>query len=1137
MRTSRLPLLLVLSIIWSIISPLSSYSRTDSLPKTLLWRISGNGFAAPSYLYATMHLRDKSLFRFTDSVYAAIRKSATFALELHPDTLASVAFSQVTRAANGERPASRTGKSSGKGKPYRSKVLDDMPTIVDLYLFGVAADLGRRIEGLESLAGQAAYIDKTGTEADDFFDDSRYAEQMVDRMKTVYTQGDLWQIHTMVQAMDDPAEQKRMLERNTVMAGRIAELGQRAPLFAAVGAAHFAGDFGLISLLRMRGFTVEPILDGKPLPAGSYAFSRPPSWNDYDDPDGYFRVSMPGTVRSFPVERMGYQFHGTVDLTQLRFYFAGSMPMIGVTAAQRDSLLQVFGRVFAAGQDYGSVRETALRDSNGVYGRDLVFRDNENRFNFRFRLILQDQRAYFLGIAAPQEKMLDDMVSARFLESFKALPVQLDAAGYRWSDGLAELKLPRKPETALLPASDSTMRAVQWSTADPQAEVFYILVRTDANPGYVISDEDAYFSNVASGFGENTGMTVYGLRDTLVQGFPARRFFARPAREAVFVEALLVKQGSRVYAMVVTAGDSAASETQRIAFFRSFRLSKPAYGPWMSRYSPEGRFTAWSPGAWQVDEAESTAGARTTFFSYDSLTSTTYQLMSDTLSAYTWSASDTALLSMSASDYIFDRHPLLDRRFIRMEGLPALEILTRCEDSTMVKKLRMVIKGRNRYVLFAFMPVAWIDDPYVVRFFETFRLPTDQDSLMVYRNKPSVLLDDIIGADPEKQEKAFESLEHAPFEPGDFPMLLDYGLKVPVPPADETDPGEVILQRAATLVTANPAYQDIFIGELSRRYRSGSEDVRNRAFALLGMLVRMQTSASHEALLSLLDTYRPERGDPFSMFYHLRDSIALARILYPKMLEWSADSIIGMPAFSLHPFMMEGKQIGQQMVESERAAVDAGLERLLKHYASGRDADNWWYGFRAIEFISQLAGPHWDQWLNRFLSLSRPELKEAAALKMAARKLPVPAATWDTLASLDNLRADLYRQLESMGQLDRFPSKYKTQGHFAVASLWENTDDEEPSLIAFIGTEDMEFRGKKSRFYLYRVVFEADGERSEYLGVSGPYKPKDRKLLPADAVTGIHWSESYTRGLERKQLRNFLDQFNEPPAGLEKIDR
>src|SRR6516164_6527834 len=60
----------------------------------LLWRISGNGLEQPSYLFGTIHLTDKRVFNFGDSLYAAIENCSGYAMELHPDSMMTYFFAQ-----------------------------------------------------------------------------------------------------------------------------------------------------------------------------------------------------------------------------------------------------------------------------------------------------------------------------------------------------------------------------------------------------------------------------------------------------------------------------------------------------------------------------------------------------------------------------------------------------------------------------------------------------------------------------------------------------------------------------------------------------------------------------------------------------------------------------------------------------------------------------------------------------------------------------------------------------------------------------------------------------------------------------------------------------------------------------------
>lgn len=64
--------------------------HVQAKPSSLLWKISGNGLPQPSYLYGTIHLKDKRVFEFTDAVKKAFTESTLLAVEIIPDSLAQM---------------------------------------------------------------------------------------------------------------------------------------------------------------------------------------------------------------------------------------------------------------------------------------------------------------------------------------------------------------------------------------------------------------------------------------------------------------------------------------------------------------------------------------------------------------------------------------------------------------------------------------------------------------------------------------------------------------------------------------------------------------------------------------------------------------------------------------------------------------------------------------------------------------------------------------------------------------------------------------------------------------------------------------------------------------------------------------
>jgi uncharacterized protein YbaP (TraB family) len=81
----------------------------------------------------------------------------------------------------------------------------------------------------------------------------------VKKMLEWYRRGEIRQLYQA--AKRDAKGLRRVLiyDRNALMAQRFAEIARREPLFCAVGAAHLAGQKGMLRLLKRDGFRVEAV--------------------------------------------------------------------------------------------------------------------------------------------------------------------------------------------------------------------------------------------------------------------------------------------------------------------------------------------------------------------------------------------------------------------------------------------------------------------------------------------------------------------------------------------------------------------------------------------------------------------------------------------------------------------------------------------------------------------------------------------------------------------------------------------------------------------------------------------------------------------------------------------------------------
>ena len=268
-------------------------ANAQKLEKGLLWKISGNGLAKPSYLYGTMHITcDATLNEY---ILAALDVTDQLYLELDMDdpnmqsemmgTMGmkdGVTMKSLTTPENykivDEFLKANTGASAdmlGTFKPFMvtailyPKMIDCPAQSYEMSLANIAKEQKEEVLGLETVAEQMA-----------IFDAIPYQEQMDELVKTakdnmVKDKKELAEMMALYNKKDlnellafmDKSENKLMASHNDVLLinrnknwiPKIETIAKAKPTFFGVGAAHLAGDNGVIKLLRKKGYKVEAV--------------------------------------------------------------------------------------------------------------------------------------------------------------------------------------------------------------------------------------------------------------------------------------------------------------------------------------------------------------------------------------------------------------------------------------------------------------------------------------------------------------------------------------------------------------------------------------------------------------------------------------------------------------------------------------------------------------------------------------------------------------------------------------------------------------------------------------------------------------------------------------------------------------
>lgn len=265
----------------------------QELEHSLLWKVSGNGLKAPSFLYGTIHITcDNTLDAAT---LKALDDTKQLYLELDMDDpgmmAAMIGSIAMQDGVTMEQLASEDDfritndffkKQMGMGlelmhgmKPLFVSMmllpaqLGCTPKSVEEALIAVVKQQGEETLGLESVEEQMK-----------IFDAIPYKVQMDELVKTAKSNAsadkkELDQLMSLYKAKDLDAMVRATLEsenkttseygdvllkdRNAKWIPEISEIAKEKPTFFGVGAAHLGGPDGVIRLLRKAGFKVEAV--------------------------------------------------------------------------------------------------------------------------------------------------------------------------------------------------------------------------------------------------------------------------------------------------------------------------------------------------------------------------------------------------------------------------------------------------------------------------------------------------------------------------------------------------------------------------------------------------------------------------------------------------------------------------------------------------------------------------------------------------------------------------------------------------------------------------------------------------------------------------------------------------------------
>lgn len=279
----------LVAIAFIIAGTSDAQTKSPKLENSLLWEVSGNGLSKPSYLYGTIHMICSGDYFLSEKAKKAFDRSDKLVLEINFSDPKEMNDAQ--QMAMGKEPLSKKlnpeqlskleailKKSAGMTLQQVDNFnLMTVMSLISMKTFGcsnikfyemefidAAKKRNIQIAGLETVKSQFesfgnAYSDDEMIAMLDE-SDPHQTKELVNSYKKENLD-ELFKNITAEDIMNAKAKKYMLDERNYNWIKVLPALMQKESLFVAVGAAHLAGDQGVINGLRKAGYKVKPVMN------------------------------------------------------------------------------------------------------------------------------------------------------------------------------------------------------------------------------------------------------------------------------------------------------------------------------------------------------------------------------------------------------------------------------------------------------------------------------------------------------------------------------------------------------------------------------------------------------------------------------------------------------------------------------------------------------------------------------------------------------------------------------------------------------------------------------------------------------------------------------------------------------------
>jgi len=1135
--------------------------------QSLLWEIKHpDNPSTVSYLYGTMHVSRKLAFNLSDTFFLGLQNADIIALESQPNdwleevmdlkyaneyfggypnyNRSSPGFYQrifpINPPQNEELAAMISSRDlminslQYRSNPYTMDFEED--TYLDMFIHMSGSKLGKPVVGLENIAHTNDLHRLARSEIKTKKDEKPIPLWLEDMMKeqdlgyifeNSYRQQNLDLMMELLQLFQTDHYSRWFLEeRNRLMVDSMMVLMRTKSVFAGVGAAHLAGNKGMITFLREKGCIVRPVVFLKTdhaLEQKKYldSITKPLVLTMQESPDGQFSMSLPSKLYELPYSGKHYLCS---DMTNGSFVSIMKINTYSImsTLTEKNYLDKIDSLLF---ENIPGNILSKKEIQNGPY-KGVEIKNKTKTGNLQhYQIFVTPMEIICFKIGANGEFIKDWSDSMFSTLTFHPHPgKKTEWVRKKHVYGGFSVEVPEvhvfdnnHPISAIY--NHPTLQAF-----DPKSDNLFMVTRNVLIDFFYLEEDRFELERTAEKLGKKHKMDVTQMKHVKHQGLPSLEFtLVDKEKKKKPVDFKMVINGGHYYLLAVK---NIKDKSQKNRFFQSFRIepfqNQMPFELFTDTFLYFQTMTSKNINESMVRlpssiEKPKDYEVKNEVFVYRSETGESVRVYFNKFHQYQYYPDVDSIFKEDIKDITEDNSQFViwQKRADRKDAY-ILDVLLGDTGTIRAIKLRIVVKktGDSRYTLRTLVDTIHQTSPFIQAFYEHF---TPFDSLLqntVFKNKGNLFLDDVMSSDSIAFKRAMESLSYVWLDSTHTKRVI----QLTEDPRLQTPEKEYL--RHLILKEASYIKDDQLIPFASQLYFNHPNNYPIQ-MAALSIITRQGNQQAVDTLQSIMQKDLPfvMEEDKFIFSMSRFEEVKVWKAMYPGLYEFAhiqeykkmiyenlidmldSGKIEGEFYSDFIPKIMNDAEfiLKKQMASEQKKKLEKAKSEAVevKKSTDGIGSKN-----KNLVDMYKLLLPHIQHQevaelissYDRFVTSEADIL--AMALERVKRKLDVNKQALHNMAKEPNMLLDLYTALHEAEALD-FLSKsmidntllarltLNSSGSSSRSSSWNRaTFDMKRDTFRLLSQEELKVKEKVYKVYTYRIhqfISKSDAEKSNFV--------------------------------------------------------